>query len=536
MKQYLKQKQKASDESIDHGNSHSSQNTFQQQIGNAAIQDQINTKKGVRDQQAKELPITSRGGFTASLLEKSGSNKNIGNILALGEQQDSREITRAEASAVVCRVLDWNTSLKRSTSKFTDVNTNQWFFGAAHLITRAGLLEPTGDKTFTPHGTLNSSDANVLLSQAVGTSKPVEDKAERNSGNNVQSLLGDPATVREDEQIRKQNKASVNRKTGDAAHVEQVDKAAKIIKDIVTSEKRSSSEVEKSPSIASMEHSTNNAQQQTTSVDAFGSLSGGVPLSPLQEPSSALNTLKSGKTNYKKIAQGRNEVKQLPINQRAEQYRQLAKAVIYRNQRDNKGNRTVIPDHMCTVTSIAMALNQLGIGTKEGKGKLQFEDALDLQLVKAKGGNARGDRYARESFLEQKYNLKVDTKTISQYMSTPAKAEAFFTEVVLPRMEKGASAVLGMNNYNGKGKYSLNHVVRIQWVNSKGLMIDDPFGKAHKESDNRYHYWSGYINSNQRSTKDGARGEDNLWTWKMLAESKPLYMQIMNTKDSSKKK
>ena len=438
-----------------------------------------------RLQNAKKMAITSRGGFTARMLDQTGSHQTISNILALGEKHDERALTRAEAAGIVCRILGWNTNVSITSSKFEDVSKNHWYFGASHLVAQSGLMN--AQTSFRPDATISPKKASFLLSTASGTAEPKLNGENTNftAQDAFQSLLGGKG---EDESTQKP----------------------------ASSEK--------------METNTAQALEQAVQKAASGTDST-APLSQA-DPDSALNTLQPGKTNYKKIAKGRQEVKAVPKAERAAHYRELAKAVVYRNQRDNKGNSDVIPDHMCTVTSIAMALNQLGIGKPETKNN-QFEDQLDLQLIKAKGRGSRGNPAARKSFLEEEYNLNVTHRGLAGALSTESKAKEFFTEVLLPQMEKGASAVMGMQDAQA---YSLRHVVRIQWVTEKGLIIDDPFGKAiRNQGDSKYNYNGGTSYNTRDHKGSGARGEDNLWSWKMLARSNPSYIQIMNTKKPKKK-
>ena len=459
--------------------------TARQQSQEGSNSDRKDQLHDARFQNAKKMPITSRGGFTARMLEQAGSTQSISNILALGEKHDERALTRAEAAGIVCRILGWNTNVSISSSKFEDVSKNHWFFGAAHLMAQSRLMNP--HTSFRPDAMISAQKASFLLSTASGTAEPKlnGENTSFTAHDAFQSLLG--GTGEEDST---QKPASPEKKeTNTAQALEQA------------------------------------AQKASSGADSTAPLS-------QADPDSALNTLQPGKTNYKKIAKGREEVKAVPKAERAAHYRELAKAVIYRNQRDNKGNSDVIPDHMCTVTSIAMALNQLGIGKPETKNN-QFEDQLDLELIKAKGRGARGNPAARKSFLEEKYNLKVTHRDLAGSLSTESKAKDFFTEVLLPRMENGASAVMGMQNAQA---YSLKHVVRIQWVTEKGLIIDDPFGKAvTNQGDSKYNYNGGTTYNTRDHKGSGARGEDNLWSWKMLARSNPSYIQIMNTKNPDKK-
>ena len=61
-------------------------------------------------------------------------------------------------------------------------------------------------------------------------------------------------------------------------------------------------------------------------------------------------------------------------------------------------------------------------------------------------------------------------------------------------------------------RYSVNHIVRIEWVEADGVRVDDPYGQA---------AWTGsqyaYANSLNETEGEDGRGRDNLWSWEMLA-------------------
>ncbi len=198
------------------------------------------------------------------------------------------------------------------------------------------------------------------------------------------------------------------------------------------------------------------------------------------------------------IAEIRAMIAEMPAEQQGALYQQLASKVSYRSQRDNVGTSNVPADWMCGVTSIAMALNGLGITADESNA--QFEDQL-LPIAQKGGGylNESGHRAAANAH-------GASLKRIWTDFTDATGAKRFYTEKVQPLLEQGQTAVLSIvtkDTPNG-------HIVRLEWVEAEGLRIDDPYGALKGTS--RY---TG--NETTNSTGDGARGEDNVWSWEWIA-------------------
>lgn len=282
------------------------------------------------------------------------------------------------------------------------------------------------------------------------------------------------------------------------------------------------------------ESSSPNQQVQHSLQNTLGNaalqemLRNGHPSGGSEVSNELLADLKKGRGDFKDIRAARKEAYNLPKKNRGEAFRKIAKSVSYRNQRDNVGKGTR-GDEMCNVTSIAMALNQLGIGANEDK--MQFEDKIDRQLSKSKGSSARFDRTRRAAWLREDYNLKV--QDLYPQTGNAAQAKKWFHENLLSKFEKGASAIMGTKDRATGLIY--NHIVRVEWVEEEGLRVDDPFGKAQKQG--QQYTYSGRGNSRTTTNKKqgGAKGENNLWTWEMLAKTHPTYIQVFNTKKEADK-
>lgn len=201
---------------------------------------------------------------------------------------------------------------------------------------------------------------------------------------------------------------------------------------------------------------------------------------------------------------------QLSNAERAEAYRQLAAAPTYRSQKDNAKD----PDTTCNFTSMAMAFEGLGLDYQEQDRGKQAEEQLYERFYK-KGMGSRTDERAR-------LKLARDQGLTATHLETPsfgsgADARKWFDTHVRPRLEAGAQATAGVKSG------SFRHVVRLQWVEAKGLRIDDPWGAAAGWGEGEF----GYTALNEAPAA-GARkklgadqpgvGDDALLPWDTVAK------------------
>ena len=200
---------------------------------------------------------------------------------------------------------------------------------------------------------------------------------------------------------------------------------------------------------------------------------------------------------------------QLSNADRVEAYRQLAAAPNYRNQRDN----TKDPSSTCNFTSQAMAFEGLGQNfDEETKGKQGEEQLYDRFYKKGFG-----------SRVEEKDRLKLarDQGFGASQLDTPAfgsaaEAKKWFDDNIKPALENGASATMGVKSGTFK------HVVRVQWIEAKGVLIDDPWGASFGNTKGEF----GYTKLNPEAEpgkkrtldKDQAGdGNDRLIPWETIA-------------------
>jgi hypothetical protein len=223
------------------------------------------------------------------------------------------------------------------------------------------------------------------------------------------------------------------------------------------------------------------------------------------------------------IAEARRVVgsTQLSNAERAEAYRRINSSVTYRNQRDNGSDGDV----MCNMTSMAMAFNGLGMGADESKSG-QYENVLDKK--RSGLGLSRYDEKQRESLAE---GMGLDAITLrTPAFSDGPSAKAWYLENVYPRMAAGSTATFGVAGGNGSGG-TFRHVIRLEWVEDKGLRIDDPFGAGVQADEAGT---AGYTKLNDKQGQGGV-GENGLLTWEQVARlNKSRYVQLYAAKGQPK--
>ena len=238
---------------------------------------------------------------------------------------------------------------------------------------------------------------------------------------------------------------------------------------------------------------------------------------PMLEPNAALGLLQEEELEADDIGKVRDAIARMPEDEQANLYRQLSGKVTYRNQRDNAG-KYVIGDYMCNVTSIAMALNQLGIGADEDDK--QFEDLLDEKMVEGQMGSRYGQ--TGQSNVAKAFGAADVERVWAPAFGSSEDAEKWFNGDILPRLQKGESATMSIITADTPD----GHIVRLEWVDVDGLKVDDPFGALYFDGASfRY-------NGNDRDSEEeqGAKGEDNKWSWETVATvAKGRYVQFYGT-------
>jgi len=184
-----------------------------------------------------------------------------------------------------------------------------------------------------------------------------------------------------------------------------------------------------------------------------------------REHKAARSAVKAAQTDPNKIGNARSLIAAdgLSNSERISFYEQLADAPRYRNQRDNSKN----PKSTCNLTSMAMAFEGLGMDLGDSKSTQGEENLYGEFYKKNRSRIEPGDRasFARDKGLDTDH---IETPKFSD----GSTAQKWFTANVLPLLQQGAQATIGIKQGTFK------HVVRLQWVESKGLRIDDPWGQS----------------------------------------------------------
>jgi hypothetical protein len=212
---------------------------------------------------------------------------------------------------------------------------------------------------------------------------------------------------------------------------------------------------------------------------------------------------------------------------RGNAYQKLQEKVVCRSQLENK---KAIREISCNLTSVAMALEMLGIskedfigcvdaGNVKKKGTnvaitlTEIEKQYDfpdlLETIRAKAGYAV--RTKTESWKDLARIVGVTTSSIEPYSSIKEKVS-----IVGDELRKGRGIVVSLFNFKG-------HIVRLQKIDDDGLIVDDPYGKltnmairdllntkyGSKKPDGSGGGGNGYV----KNTSKPYIGEDDRLTW-----------------------
>ncbi|WP_245971674.1 C39 family peptidase [Calidithermus terrae] len=224
--------------------------------------------------------------------------------------------------------------------------------------------------------------------------------------------------------------------------------------------------------------------------------------------------------------------------ERGNLYLLLQTKVIYRNQRDNNSteNGSKIGWKMCNLTSLAMALEVLGI--KNPDQKKQFEDALEdygrkniRYWNRESPGNNGWKGLAESLYVKidgQRYDVSV--KFLLNPGANSRMPQDWWETTVLPELKSGNSIIMSVRG----------HIVRLQGMNNVGLVVDDPNGLAdlstYGGSDPITAMYStnkertNYANANAKegSVGEGAKGEDNVWPWRSVVNHKWWWVAVLS--------
>jgi uncharacterized Zn-binding protein involved in type VI secretion len=210
------------------------------------------------------------------------------------------------------------------------------------------------------------------------------------------------------------------------------------------------------------------------------------------------------------IIEARSLIMELPSSKKPEYYIRLQAKTKYRSQRDNNQKHNV-SDRMCNLTSLAMALEYLGV--KNPDPQMQFEDYLE-KVREEKKFPARTDSESWDKLAEV---FEVKSKKIGLWTSD----KKILRKNLKPEIENGHGVVISIFSVkSGKG-----HIVRLQSIEDDGLVVDDPFGKLN-DFKQREQGGSGYTGTANSRNAGSNMGEDNLWNWASIEMTQIKYADI----------
>ncbi|RIH85842.1 hypothetical protein Mterra_01599 [Calidithermus terrae] len=256
------------------------------------------------------------------------------------------------------------------------------------------------------------------------------------------------------------------------------------------------------------------------------------------------------------IRRARGLIAQEPdAKRRGDLYLLLQTKVSYRNQRNNESvevkvdsqgniarNRYGAPvtqaigDVMCNLTSLAMALETIGIGkpsqmpdqtqvpqeirlTEAQFQKMQFEDYLEW-LRKEK---VRAPRWTEAGWGGTAKQMGAEYKKIATGFVAPRE---WWIRNVLPYLARGYGVIMSIDQ----------HIVRLQNVTDKGLVVDDPYGSLNLSTYDPLSVYSSYRRDgsepNSRNS-EASVGEDNIWPWVKVEKKFILWIAVFWRKERS---
>lgn len=184
---------------------------------------------------------------------------------------------------------------------------------------------------------------------------------------------------------------------------------------------------------------------------------------------------------------------------RAAAYRGISEKVTYRNQRNTPG----IGDSMCNVTSLAMALNGLGIGADETH--VEFEKRLADEL--SGRGLRRTDEDERLAVARSR-GVSARTVFVDGAFNDAAGAKAWYAQNVQPKLDTGSQAIMSIAVQGASG-----HVLHIVSCSQNGIVVNDPYSG------------NGVKNG---TTSQAGHGRHVLLSWDFVADSNAQkYVQLL---------
>ena len=103
---------------------------------------------------------------------------------AKGYFEPQREITRAEFTAIICRILDLDTEASYE-QKFADVKPSDWHYGYVMAAYSAGYVNGMSETSFAPSNYITREEIAVMISRILNVTGNEADVYQFADGQNV---------------------------------------------------------------------------------------------------------------------------------------------------------------------------------------------------------------------------------------------------------------------------------------------------------------------------------------------------------------
>jgi len=236
------------------------------------------------------------------------------------------------------------------------------------------------------------------------------------------------------------------------------------------------------------------------------------------------------------IALVRKGIESLAIEKRKNYYIELQKKVPYHNQRNNAsimtskktGEDMKIGDVMCNITSMAMALEMLGLENPCLPEISQFEDCIETKITYESSSqfsfkplnddfeydDARESIDGRISALEEMYGDEIKCKGASFKVNKDTDKIKLFLK---DKLESGYGVIA---SYGG-------HIIRIESCDDEGFVYDDPYGLYSIDDSKKTGKKRSWDDDNASKQEKGY-GKDNIRKWSdfdVLTTSENFYIE-----------
>ena len=245
------------------------------------------------------------------------------------------------------------------------------------------------------------------------------------------------------------------------------------------------------------------------------------PTTPAETPADLKTLMSKSVLTPEEIATARDLIEQVQdTEQRHELYLTLQGKVPYHNQRNNasKEDGQGIGDSMCNLTSLAMALETLGIANPEPKHFPQFEDYLEALRVQ----NRLPARTSMDGWGGVAHAMGVRYQIVGGDVKKGQSGrygKEWWEQHVLPALGQGNAATMSIGG----------HIVRIQGVGENGLVVDDPYGLSRLDA-GKGRGWRGANKKTGAADAEtkGAVGANLLWSWEEVGGHTMHWIAILS--------